>query len=136
MEPNTLYAVEYRYEKESPFVYSESRRFVIETNDFSKSQSLQPIKLELEPIMSNYNDENLLNNANSYIQNVYKNYTVQITIKLNSKFKKYKIRVDIDPFCDSTINNGSHFWLTKEEPNKEIKNLPIIEVLCSDKEVI
>lgn len=88
---------------------------------FSKAPINLPVQLDFEPIASG-NETNLTNKA-------------KVLVHLNPKFKNYKIIVDVEPFCNPILNNGSHFLLTKDKPTKELKNLPIMDVLCNDENV-
>lgn len=116
LEPNRLYAIQYTYGKQSPFVYEESRRFVVDTSGErrpSYNAALNPVQFVFD-----YGPE-----KNGRRE-------PRITARIDRDFSGYEVGVDLEPFCSTDRNQGSHFWLSAKEPSHEIKGLPLVDAVC------
>lgn len=75
LEPEKLYAVEYKYGKESPFSYSESKRFIVETPKVNG--------LMWSNILTHHN----INEKNKNITLIYKQWPIKLIIQNINKKK-------------------------------------------------
>ncbi|KAI1733078.1 hypothetical protein Ddc_01989 [Ditylenchus destructor] len=134
LEPNKLYAIQYTYGKQSPFAYAESRRFVVETKPTSTAYaaSHSPVRLVFDqptPPPSRNSTEHGGDNSTHLAE---EEQIPRVSMRLTSEFKDYEIGIDVEPFCDPHSYNGSHFWLTKDKPTRELRGLKIIEAICDE----
>lgn len=94
MEPEKLYAVEYKYGKESPFTYSESKRFIIETpenNGFVNSNilndSINQTNKSATILHKQWPIKLIIQNINLYIKKkITKSKIIDMELKKSSQF--------------------------------------------------
>ncbi|KAI3414195.1 hypothetical protein GPALN_011652 [Globodera pallida] len=108
MEPGKLYAVQYTYGKQSPFVYEESRRFLLDM-----ASGMTPVHVQYN-LTEPYSDQP----------------GVAATAKLDPKFNQYELGIDVEPLCEPN-ESTLHFWLTKDRPEKELHELRLLDALCT-----
>lgn len=140
LEPENLYAIEYKYGKESPFTYSESKRFIINTpknndiiylNIFNNSinQTINnidklPIKLIIQNISLYSINSKIINKKFNKTKNDEINenfYTLYIIIQLEKNYYNYKIGINLDPFCE--YNNSFNYLINNtNEINENNQN--------------
>ncbi|KAI1726616.1 hypothetical protein DdX_03338 [Ditylenchus destructor] len=134
LEPNKLYAIQYTYGKQSPFAYAESRRFVVETRPTSSAYaaSHSPVRLVFDqPTPPPFRNSTEHGGDNS-THPAEEEQVPRVSMRLTSEFKDYEVGIDVEPFCDPHSYNGSHFWLTKDKPTRELRGLKIIEAICDE----
>uniref|UniRef100_A0AC34PZC4 Uncharacterized protein n=1 Tax=Panagrolaimus sp. JU765 TaxID=591449 RepID=A0AC34PZC4_9BILA len=125
LDANKWYAVQYNYTKRSPFLYSESERFIIEPKN---GATKGPLKIRFETKDAN---DSFSNSSSGNSTSQLKPYIVLFT---DPAYKEFRIGVDVDPFCDAKGPNASHhFWLTSQNPQKELKDLDLIPAICGAK---
>uniref|UniRef100_A0A915CX85 Vitellogenin n=1 Tax=Ditylenchus dipsaci TaxID=166011 RepID=A0A915CX85_9BILA len=124
LEPNKMYAVQYTYGKQSPFAYAESQRFIVQTKSSDGSAAHSPLKLMLD--QSPNPPEPPTNTSNNTFEPPS---PPKLIMRLDPQFKNYEVGVDVEPFCNPTPN-GSHFWLNKDKPSKELKDINVADALC------
>lgn len=50
-------------------------------------------------------------------------------LQLDPQYKSYRVGVDMEPYCGRT--NVSHFWLSAEEPEHELRGMDLVSAVCS-----
>uniref|UniRef100_A0A183BR59 Dolichyl-diphosphooligosaccharide--protein glycosyltransferase 48 kDa subunit n=1 Tax=Globodera pallida TaxID=36090 RepID=A0A183BR59_GLOPA len=108
MEPGKLYAVQYTYGKQSPFVYEESRRFLLDM-----ASGMTPVHVQYN-LTEPYSEQP----------------GVAATARLDPKFNQYELGIDVEPLCEPN-ESTLHFWLTKDRPEKELHELRLLDALCT-----
>ena len=117
LDPDKYYAVQYNYVKRSPFSYSESERFIIESKTSSTSN---PLKIRFKTVERN-------STSNSTETEV----KPEIRMLMDPSYTDLRIGVDVDPFCDAKGPNASqHFWLSKDSPEHELRNIDLVSAIC------
>ncbi|CAD5218985.1 unnamed protein product [Bursaphelenchus okinawaensis] len=123
--PGRLYATQYTYVKQSPFAYAESRRFIIETQLRNTiGHAVKPIQVEVHfPKKTNSTDSKTISD-NSSTKPTAK-------VKLNPQFHKYKVGVDLEPFCNQ--KNGTHIWLDADRNEFRLPTSDLVQLQQNQK---
>lgn len=51
-------------------------------------------------------------------------------MQLDPQFKNYRVGVDVEPYCGR--KNASHFWLSAEDPERELAEMDLVSAICSE----
>uniref|UniRef100_A0A7E4W7N4 EGF-like domain-containing protein n=1 Tax=Panagrellus redivivus TaxID=6233 RepID=A0A7E4W7N4_PANRE len=124
LDPAKWYAVQYTYKKKSPFIYSESRRFIVES---MASTSKPPFRLRF----LTSDPHNGTTNSTAAPQ---KPLRPRILAVLDPSYTDFRVGIDVEPFCDAKgPKAGEHFWLTAQNPQHELSGLDLLRAICSEK---
>ncbi|KAI6224837.1 hypothetical protein M3Y95_00794600 [Aphelenchoides besseyi] len=137
LEASRFYAVQYTYGKQSPFAYAESRRFIVETrpsngHSTAKSAARPPIQLHFQrpkrPI-ANLKAKAETSKPKNLTETENETTKPGVSARLDPTYRDYQLGMDVEPFCRD--KNGTHFWLSADRPEYELKKLNVEEAVCS-----